>query len=98
VKEPCASFVLIISTPTRPAASKAETNSTNGARGRAFGGRTTRSAGGWLAGAAAGGVLAGGVLAGEVLAGEVLAGEVLTDDAVAGAMRTPSIATSGAVA
>lgn len=82
MKEPCASFVLIISTPTRPAASNAETNSTNGARGRAFRGRTTRSAGGWLTGA---------------LAGGVVIGDVRTGDVVAGAMRTPSIATSGAV-
>jgi hypothetical protein len=76
VNEPCASFVLIINTPTNPAASSAETSNTNGARGRAFRGRTTRSAG-----------RPTGAFAGDVRTGAV----------VAGATRTPSMA-SGVVA
>jgi hypothetical protein len=66
VKEPCASFVLIISTPTSPAASSPETSSTNGARGRAFRGRTTRNVGGRLTGAVAGDVRTGAVVASEM--------------------------------
>jgi len=74
MKEPWASFVLISNTPTKPAASSAETSSTKGAR--AFRGRTTRNVDGRLIGAPAGDALTGAV--------------------IAGAIRTPSMAASGA--
>lgn len=76
MKEPWASFVLISNTPTKPAASSAETSSTKGARGGAFRGRTTRNVDGRLIGAPAGDALTGAV--------------------IAGAIRTPSMAASGA--
>jgi hypothetical protein len=56
-------LVLTSSTPINPAASSAETSSTNGARGGAFRGRTTRNVDGALPGTVAGIALAGAVVA-----------------------------------
>lgn len=66
MNEPCASLVLITNTPTRPAASSAETTKTNGARGGAFRGRTTRSVGGGLTGVLAGDSLTRAAVAGAI--------------------------------
>jgi hypothetical protein len=64
VNEPCASLVLINNTPTSPAASSAETNNTNGARGGAFRGRTIRSVDcGRLTGALEGDARTGAIVA-----------------------------------
>src|SRR5450755_4114273 len=78
MKEPWASLVLMTNTPTRPAASSAETSNTNGARGGAFRGRTTRSVVGRLTGA-----LGGDVLTGAVVAGAIRTPSIATSDAVA---------------
>jgi hypothetical protein len=82
VNEPCASFVLIINTPTSPAASSAETSSTNGARGGAFRGRTTRSVVGRLTGAVAGDVLMGAVVAGAMRTPSMAASGAVTSGTV----------------
>jgi len=86
MNEPSASLVLITSTPTRPAASSAETSNTNGARGGAFRGRTTRSVVGLLT----------GVVAGTVRTGAVVAGAIRTPSMASSSVASGAV-TSGAV-
>ena len=83
MKEPCASLVLMTNTPTRPAASSAETSNTNGARGGAFRGRTTRSVVGRLTGALGGDVLTGAVVAGAIRTPSIATSDAVASDAVA---------------
>lgn len=82
MNEPCASLVLITNTPTRPAASSAETTNTNGARGGAFRGRTTRSVGGRLTGVLAGDALTLAVVAGAISSPSTAASGAVTSGTV----------------
>jgi hypothetical protein len=84
MNEPCASFVLISNTPTRPAASSAETNSTNGARGVAFRGRTIRN----VDGDRLTGTLAGDALTVAVVAGAISSPSIAASGTVASGTAT----------
>ena len=78
MKEPCASLVLMINTPTRPAVSSAETSKTNGARAGAFRGRTTRKVVGRLMGVFVGDVRTAAVVAGAIRTPSISASGAVT--------------------